>query len=62
MTFKEILFRAKQGDSLALKQILDLYHQMLVRNALINGRFDEDLYQELVIETIKCIQYFNISE
>ena len=58
MTFKEILFRAKQGDSLALKQILDMYHQMLVRNALINGRFDEDLYQELVYRNDKVHSIF----
>lgn len=58
MEFEEILFRAKQGEQTALKQILDMYHLMLVRNALINGRFDEDLYQELVLEILKCIQYF----
>ena len=26
--------------------------------ALVNGRFDEDLYQELAVELMKCIRYF----
>ena len=30
----------------------------LIRNVLIRGVFDEDLYQELAIETLKCIQRF----
>lgn len=59
MTFEEILFRAKQGDRTAVEEILNMYRPMLLRNALINGRFDEDLYQELVMETMKCIRYFN---
>lgn len=58
MEFEEILFRAKQGEQSAVEQILDMYRPMLVRNALINGRFDEDLYQELVLEALKCIRYF----
>lgn len=58
MSFEEILFQAKQGEQAAIEQILDMYRPMLIRNSLINGWFDEDLYQELVIETLKCIQRF----
>lgn len=58
MEFEEILFRAKQGEDLAINQILELYQPMLVKHSLVNGQFDEDLYQELVMETLKCIRYF----
>ncbi|MDO4274109.1 MAG: helix-turn-helix domain-containing protein [Eubacteriales bacterium] len=58
MNFEETLFRAKQGDTEAVEQILEMYRPLLIKNALVNGRFDEDLYQELVVETLKCIQYF----
>ena len=58
MEFEEILFRAQQGDKKAIEQILEMFRPMLIRNALIWGVFDEDLYQEFVIETLKCIQCF----
>lgn len=60
MRFEEILLRAKKGEQAAITQILNIFRPLLVRNSLVNGRFDEDLYQELIIETIKCIQYFKI--
>lgn len=41
-----------------MEQILNMYHPMLIRNALVNGRFDEDLYQELVSVVLKCILNF----
>ena len=58
MEFERVLFRAKQGDEKAIEQILEMFRPMLIRNALIRGVFDEDLYQELAIETLKCIQRF----
>lgn len=60
MKFQEILFQAKQGNDFAKQQIFELYQPMLIRNSLVNGRFDEDLYQELFLETLKCIQYFRV--
>lgn len=58
MEFEKILFRAQQGEIRAVEQVLEMFYPMLIRNALIKGRFDEDLYQELVMETLKCIRYF----
>ena len=58
MEFEEILFRAQQRDKKAVERILEMFHPMLIRNALIKGIFDEDLYQELVIEVLRCIRYF----
>lgn len=58
MEFENILFRAKQGEKMAVEQILNMYRPMLVRNALVNGKFDEDLFQELTVEILKCIKYF----
>lgn len=58
MDFEEILFRAKVGDTQAMEQIVEMYRPLLVKNALVNGVLDEDLYQELMIELLKCIRYF----
>ena len=54
MNFEEVLYRAQTGDKEAVLQILE----MLIKNSLVNGRFDEDLYQELRLEVLKCIRGF----
>ena len=58
MNFEELLFRAKAGDMEAKAEIFAMYRPLLIRNALVNGRLDEDLYQELAVELMKCIRYF----
>jgi DNA-directed RNA polymerase specialized sigma subunit len=58
MEFEKLLFRAKAGDKQAVNQIIQMYSPLLIKNSLINGVFEEDLYQELVIELLKCIRYF----
>lgn len=58
MTFEELLYRAKQGDKSAIEQIIELYRPLLIKHSLICGKFDEDLYQELVVELLKCIRYY----
>lgn len=60
MEFEELLFRAQQDEKIAIGKILAIYRPMLIRNSLIDGYFNEDLYQELVLETLKCIQYFKV--
>lgn len=46
MNFKEMLLQAKAGREPAVMELLEMYKPLLVKNAIINGRFDEDLYQE----------------
>lgn len=58
MNFEELLFRAKAGDMEAKAEIFAMYRPLLIRNALVNGRLDEDLYQDLAVELMKCIRYF----
>jgi len=58
MNFEEVLYRAQTGDKEAVLQILEMFRPLLIKNSLVNGRFDEDLYQELTAELLKCIRYF----
>lgn len=58
MNFKEILLRAKTGDESAVIALLEMYKPLLIKGAIVGGRFDEDLYQELCITLIKCIKLF----
>lgn len=46
MEFRELLYRARLGDQESIMEIFEMYRPLLVRNALVDGFFDEDLYQE----------------
>ena len=60
MTFEQMLRRAKGGDQEASTSILLMYRPLLLKYAVINGRLDEDLYQELSIILLKAIKLFKI--
>lgn len=60
MDFKEMLLQAKASREPAVMDLLEMYKPLLVKNAIINGRFDEDLYQELCIILLKCIVQFRM--
>ena len=57
-SFDELLYRAKAGDMDAKAEIFAMYRPLLIKYSLVNRRFDEDLYQELAVELMKCIRYF----
>ena len=58
MTFQELLSLAKNGDQQAEETIYLRYQPLLLKMALVDGVFDEDLYQELSIVLIHCIRTF----
>ena len=60
MTFRDTLIRAKLGDETAKLEILEKYKPMLIKNSILNGRFNEDLYQEQCLVLMKCIIQFII--
>lgn len=62
MNFEKVLMQAKEGDADAILEIIEMYKPLLIKTAIVNGRFDEDLYQELVSELLQCIQRFQIIE
>lgn len=60
MNFRDILIRAKLGDETAKLILLEQYKPMLIKGSILNGRFDEDLYQEQCLVLLKCINRFAI--
>ena len=58
MTFRDVLIRAKLGDETAKLMLLEQYKPMLIKGAILNGRFNEDLYQEQCLVLLKCINQF----
>ena len=60
MNFKELLLRAQAEDQQAKEKLLSLYQPLLMKESVINGVFDEDVYQELCITLLICIQRIQI--
>lgn len=60
MNFEELLLQARAGDEHAATGILELYKPLLIKVSVLDGSFDEDLFQELCIVLLKCINQFRI--
>ena len=57
--FKDLLYRAKEGSRDAQEELTRLYHPLLVREAIVDGIFDEDLYQEFCATLLHCLKEFD---
>lgn len=60
MNFEELLLQARAGEERAVIGILELYKPLLIKASILNGSFDEDLYQELCTTLLKCIKQFSV--
>ena len=60
MDFEELLERAKAGDEKAQEEIFRMYRPLLIKNAMEQNVFEEDLYQELSATLLSCIRRFRI--
>ena len=60
MSFKKLLEQAKSGDRNAQEEIFRMYRPLLIKNAMEQNRFEEDLYQELSATLLNCIRKFRI--
>jgi DNA-directed RNA polymerase specialized sigma24 family protein len=60
MDFEGLLRQAQAGVRDAQEDIFRMYRPLLIRNAMEDNVFDEDLYQELSATLLKCIMKFRI--
>lgn len=58
--FEDILSCAKCGDEDSIADLIEMYKPLLVNNSMVRGKFDEDLFQELLIEMLRCIRRFPV--
>ena len=58
MNFRELLILAKSNHPQAMETLLSMYRPLLMKEAVVNGIFDEDLYQELCIVFLRCVRNF----
>ena len=61
MSFTEMLVRAKQGEEVYMEKVWTMYRPLIIKKSLVNGIFDEDLYQELSVELVKSIRNFRVA-
>ena len=60
MNFEKLLEQAKSGNKDAQEEIFRMYRPPLIKNAMEQNRFEEDLYQELSATLLNCIRKFTI--
>lgn len=60
MIFRNLLLQAKAGDEKALTELLLMYRPLLLKESIVDGIFDEDLFQELCIVFLKCVRRFRV--
>ena len=60
MNFEKLLEQAKAGDKKAQEEIFRMYRPLLIKNAMEQNVFEEDLYQELSATLLSCIRKFRI--
>ena len=56
--FKELILKAQRGDHNAQEELLKMYRPLLIKESVIDGVYDEDLYQELCYRFLVCIERF----
>ena len=60
MSFEVTLQQAKEGNTQAILEIVEMYKPLIIRNAIVEGFFDEDLYQDLIRVLLSCIKRFEL--
>lgn len=60
MKFRELMLRAKTGEQEAIHEIIQMYNPLLLKESIVLGIFDEDLYQELCLTVMHCIDKFRL--
>ena len=54
--FREILIRAQSGVNEAMTDILEMYMPLINKHSYVNGKLDEDLRQNILMEIVKSIK------
>lgn len=60
MSFEILLRKAQKNELDAMEQLLMMYQPLLMKESIVNGVLNEDLYQELCIVLVRCVRQFQI--
>lgn len=56
--FKNLLEKVNAGSAIDFERLIVIYKGMLTTQSMINGKIDEDLYQELLVTLYYAVQHF----
>ena len=54
--FRDILVRAQAGDNEAMTDILEMYMPLINKHSFVNGKLDEDLRQNILLQIVKSVK------
>ena len=54
--FRELLIKAQAGDNETMTDILEMYMPLINKHSYVNGKLDEDLRQNIILEILKSIK------
>lgn len=60
MEFEQVLRQAQAGDQEAFETIFHMFEHLMRKLSYIQGRFNEDLYQELSLTLFQCVKTFRV--
>lgn len=58
----KLLQLAKQHDEKAIKRLVEMFIPLIRKKSWINGKFNEDCFQELNLQLIKSIYKFRLTD
>lgn len=58
MEIVKLVKKAKIKDESSINILYKKFKPLLIKNSYINNRFDEDIFEELSIEFLRCIDDF----
>ena len=62
MEFNRLLQEARAGSHSATEELFLMYRPLIISRSMVEGRFSEDLYQELSRTFLPCTQRFRADE
>ncbi len=57
--FSECLKAAQQGEEQAVMELIGMYQPLITKLSMLDGEFNEDLYQEQLLCFSLCIKKFS---
>jgi hypothetical protein len=60
VNFDELLQKAKAGDEAAIIEITEMHKPFILKESIVDGLPDEDLYQEIWLTLLNCIRKINL--
>lgn len=57
--FNKIFYLAKNNNRKAQNDLIHIFEPLILKKSIVNGKFNEDCFQELCIKLFECISNFS---